>query len=33
VVVSAPYEAINLKLMDGQKVQVVDKESLFVPKE
>jgi HlyD family secretion protein len=33
VVVSAPYEAINLKLMDGQKVQVVDKESLFIPKE
>ena len=33
VVVSAPYEAINLKLIDGQKVQVVDKESLFVPKE
>ncbi len=33
IVVSAPYEAINLKLSDGQKVQVVDKETLFMPNE
>jgi HlyD family secretion protein len=28
-VISAPYEAINMKISDGTNVQVVDKEKLY----